>query len=130
MLTDSDKLTIQTAAHGALALMIAADPGVISSTKAGVAGGEAMGSATGLVGHVLSEKLQGLTLKGNSVAEIADTVFPALGESVKLLDEKAPGEADNFRRTITVIVESASQAAGGSPAETEMLNKITAAMSA
>jgi len=42
--------------------MAAADPGPISSTRSGMAGGKALSSATGLVGRVLAEKAKGLDL--------------------------------------------------------------------
>jgi len=129
VLTTQDKQTLQIAAHGVLALMAGADPGPISSTKAGIAGGLAMSSATGLVGHVLAAKPANLGLKG-TIAGIADRVLPALTSSVELLDAKAPEESDNFRTTITAISQSAAQASGGaaSPSQAALIAKIQAAV--
>ncbi|MFE4632216.1 hypothetical protein ACFRJ1_02395 [Streptomyces sp. NPDC056773] len=129
-LTDSEKLTLQTAAHGVVSLMAAADPGLISSTRAGIAGGKALSSATGLVGRVMSEKLKGMELGGNSTADIADQTFAALADSMALLKAKAPAEAENFRDAIAVVMEAASRAHKGQagPVEASMINKITAAL--
>jgi hypothetical protein len=129
-LTADEKRTLQTAAHGVVALMAAADPGPISSTRSGMAGGEALSTATGLVGHVLAEKAKGLDLSGSSTADLTDRTFAALTASVTLLKAKAPGEAENFRATIATITDAASRAhkGGPGPAETAMIRKITAAL--
>ncbi|MDV9172727.1 hypothetical protein R6V09_21770 [Streptomyces sp. W16] len=129
-LTPDEKLTLQTAAHGVVSLMAAADPGPISSTRSGMAGGKALSSATGLVGRVLAEKAKGLDLGGGSTADLADRVFAALADSVTLLKAKAPGEVTNFRDTITTITDAASRAhkGGPGPAETAMIQKIGAAL--
>ena len=130
ILTPAEKLTLQTAAHGVVSLMAAADPGLISSTRSGMAGGKALSSATGLVGHVLAEKPKGLDLDGSSTADLADHTFTALTDSMTLLKTKAPAEAENFRATIATIVDAASRAhkGGPGPAETAMIRKITAAL--
>ena len=78
-LTDQDKLTLATAAHGAVALIAAA--GVKSAGKVAVAGALALASATGPVGHALAEKQKGVKLNGKSTAELADKVLPALTAS-------------------------------------------------
>lgn len=131
VLTGADRQTLQVAAHGVVALMAASDPGPISSTRAGMAGGNALASATGLVGHVLAEKPEGIkaAFNGKSVADLADTVFPALASSVRVLREKAPAEAKNFKSTIGVIASSAA-GKNPSPAQTAMIEKITAALNA
>ncbi|WP_416964809.1 hypothetical protein [Streptomyces sp. Agncl-13] len=130
ILTPAEKLTLQTAAHGVVSLMAAADPGPISSTRSGMAGGKALSAATGLVGHVLAEKPKGLDLGGGSTAGLADRVFTALADSVTLLKSKAPGEVENFRATVATITDAASRAHKGAagPAETVMIQKITAAL--
>ncbi|MFE3558526.1 hypothetical protein ACFXKW_27240 [Streptomyces sp. NPDC059193] len=129
-LTDGEKLTLQSAAHGVVALMAAADPGTISSTRSGMAGGKALSSATGLVGRVLAEKPKGMDLGGTSTADIADRVFAALTDTVTLLKAKAPQEVENFRDTIAVAMDAASRAHKGSagPAEAAMIHKISAVL--
>lgn len=132
ILTADEKLTLRTAAHGVVSLMAAADPGPISSTRSGTAGGKALSSATGLVGRVLAEKAKGLDLGGSSTPDLADRVFTALTASMTLLTAKSPAEAANFRATITTAMEAASRAhkGGPGPAETAMIGKITAALDA
>jgi len=109
-LNSQEEQTLRTAAHGVVALLAATDPGAISSTRAGMAGGKAITSATGLVGHVLAGKAD-VKMKG-SVAELADKVLPAL------------------RRTIDTIAQAAAEAHGGAPtpAQAETIRKISAAL--
>jgi hypothetical protein len=127
-LTDQDKLTLATAAHGAVALIAAA--GVRSAGKVATAGALALASATGPVGHALAEKQKGLKLKGKSTAELADTVLPALTASTSLLNMQDRAEADNFRSTVLTAIEAGARAErrGPGPAMTEMIRKITEAL--
>ncbi|MFD5144033.1 hypothetical protein [Streptomyces sp. NPDC058401] len=128
--TPDEQLILQTAAHGVVGLMAAADPGVISSTRSGMAGGKALSAATGAVGRVLAESPKGMELGGKSTADVADQVFGALTTSMALLKAKAPQEVDNFRDTIAVVMDAASRAHRGEagPAEASMIRKITATL--
>ncbi|WP_433526032.1 hypothetical protein ACQPZ2_14670 [Nocardia pseudovaccinii] len=132
-LTDQDKLTLRTAAFGAVSLMTAVGAVGGSAHKIATDGSLALSSATGVVGHVLAEKsTAGMNLKGKSVAELADQVLPALTAAMSLLEQQAPAEADNFRSTVLVAIEAATRARKGqpSPTMTEMTRKITAALDA
>ncbi|MFI7465070.1 serine hydrolase domain-containing protein [Nonomuraea sp. NPDC049646] len=126
-LTDQDRLTLRTAAWGAVSLMSAAGAAG-SAHKAAAAGSVALTSATGPVGHVLAKAPKGVKY-GRTVAELADQVLPALNASMGLLKEVAPAEADNFRRTVLVAVEAATEGRP-SPTMTEMARKISAALAA
>ncbi|WP_406234673.1 hypothetical protein [Nocardia sp. NBC_01009] len=127
-LTDQDKLTLRTAAYGAVSLMAAAGG---SPHKAATDGTIALTSATGLVGHVLTEKSKAVNLNGKSVAELADHVLPALTAAVNLLEQQAPAEADNFRNTITIALEATQiHQPQPNPTMTEMVRKITTALDA
>ncbi|WP_330228448.1 hypothetical protein OHA40_20140 [Nocardia sp. NBC_00508] len=130
-LTEQDKTTLRTAAYGAIALLTAADA-TGSPHKIATAGSIALGSATGLVGHVLAEKAEGAKLNGKSVAAIADVVLPALTEAMSLLNKQDPAEADNFRNTINVAIEAATRARKGQPSPTvaDMTRKINEALNA
>ncbi|GII64396.1 hypothetical protein Skr01_44810 [Sphaerisporangium krabiense] len=130
-LTDRDKLTLRTAAYGAVSLLAAAGAGG-SPHKVATAGSIALASATGPVGHVLAEKSTGVNLNGKTVAELADHVLPALTAAVNLLKKQDPAEADNFRHTVLVAVDAATQAHRGEPSPTmaDMTRKITAALDA
>ncbi|MET7303189.1 hypothetical protein [Embleya sp. NPDC005575] len=127
-LTDQDKLTLQTAAHGAVWLMSATG----KAHRAAVDGSMALASATGLVGHVLAEKPKGMYLNSKSVAVLADQVLPALTAAMGLLKKQDPAEADNFRSTVVVAVEAAARTHKGEPgpAVADMIRKITAALDA
>ncbi|GAA3263257.1 serine hydrolase domain-containing protein [Nonomuraea helvata] len=129
-LSDQDKSTLRTAAYGAVSLMAAAGAAG-KPHKTAANGSIALGSATGLVGHVLAEYPKGKDLTGRSVAEIADRVLPALTAAMKLLKKQDPAEADNFRSTVLVAVETAQIHQGRpSPATAEMARKITTALDA
>ncbi|WP_336207154.1 serine hydrolase domain-containing protein [Nonomuraea sp. LPB2021202275-12-8] len=129
-LDEQDKLTLRTAAWGAVSLMSAAGAAG-SAHKVATEGSIALTSATGLVGHVLAKAPKGVKY-GKTVAELADQVLPALTASMSLLKQQAPAEADNFRRTVLVAVEAAPRPQNNeaSPTMAEMARKITAALDA
>ncbi|WP_406238576.1 hypothetical protein [Nocardia sp. NBC_01009] len=130
-LTDQDKTTLRTAAYGAVSLIASADatgePGKVATN-----GSIALSSATGPIGHVLAAKSKDIKLEGKSVAELADQVLPALTAAIGLLKKQDPAEADNFRGTVLVAIEAATQARKGesTPTLAEMTRKITAALDA
>ncbi|MEU9136971.1 hypothetical protein AB0D33_13575 [Streptomyces sp. NPDC048404] len=130
-LSDQDKLTLRTAAYGAVTLMAAA-AGADSPHKVATQGSIALTTGTGLVGHVLAEKSPVGDLSGKSAAEIADRVLPALTAAVQLLKKQAPEEADNFRSTVLVAVEASARTSKGGPGPTltATAGKITAALDA
>jgi len=130
-LTDQDKLTLRTAAWGAVYLMSAAGAAG-SAHKVATRGSLALTSATGPIGHVVGEAPKGRDLKGKSVAELADQVLPALTSAMALLKKQDPAEADNFRGTVIVAIEAAAETGQGAPSPTlaDMIRKITAALDA
>ncbi|GIF53468.1 hypothetical protein DFJ67_1183 [Asanoa ferruginea] len=129
-LSDQDKNTMRVAAYGAVALLSAAGVAGGSPHKIATNGSIALGSGTGLVGHVLAEYPKGKEINGKSVAEIADRVLPALTEAMALLTAQAPDEADNFRGAVLLAIESATQNAKPSPVVTDLIGKITKALDA
>ncbi|MFI6387192.1 serine hydrolase domain-containing protein [Nonomuraea sp. NPDC050540] len=129
-LSDQDKSTLRIAAYGAVTLMAAAGA-TGKPHKVAAAGSLALGSATGLVGHVLADHPEGKDLTGRSVAEIAERVLPALTAAMNLLGRQDPAEAGNFRGTVLVAVETArAQQDRPSPATAEMVRKVTEALDA
>lgn len=131
--TDQDKATLRTAAYGAVSLISATSVAGGSPHKAATDGSIALGSATGPIGHVLADvKTKEITLPGKNVAELADQVLPALTAAMILLKRQDPAEADNFRSTVLVAVESATRPQKAAPAPTlvDMTRKITAALDA
>ncbi|MEV4362480.1 hypothetical protein [Nonomuraea sp. NPDC049625] len=129
-LIDQDKLTLRTAAWGAVSLMSAAGAAG-SAHKVATEGSIALTSATGPVGHVLAKAPKGVKY-GKTVAALADQVLPALTASMNLLRQQDPAEADNFRSTVMVAVEASIGDHQGrpSPTLTDMARKITAALDA
>ncbi|GAA3187273.1 serine hydrolase domain-containing protein [Nonomuraea roseoviolacea] len=130
-LSDQDKSTLRIAAYGAVSLMAAAGAAG-RPHRIATDGAVALASATGLVGHVLAVKAKDIALKGESTAELADQVLPALTAAMSLLTERDPAEAGDFRRTVLVAVEAAARPGQGepSPTMTEMARKITEALDA
>jgi hypothetical protein len=104
-------------------------PGPIATTKTNVVGSMVLTGATGLVGTALAGKGDAKLPKGTA-GDIADVVLPALRESVALLTEKDPEEADGFRRIVLAAVEQGASSSGGgiNPAQAEMISKVKAAM--
>nr|BFE65738.1 hypothetical protein GCM10020063_102640 [Dactylosporangium thailandense] len=129
-LSDQDKNTLRIAAYGAITLMSAAGAAGGSPHKIATNGSIALGSATGLVGHVLAEYPKHKDLNGKSVAEIADRVLPALTAATGLLKAQAPEEAANFRGTVLTALESATHHAPPTPVMAGMMRKITEALDA
>jgi hypothetical protein len=129
-LSDHDKTTLRIAAYGAVTLLSAAGAAGGSPHKIASKGSIALGTATGLVGHVLAEYPKGKELNGRSVAEIADRVLPALTAAMSLLKEQAPEEAANFRGTVLTAIETATHHGEPSPTVTDMIRKITKALDA
>ncbi|MQM28343.1 hypothetical protein [Glycomyces albidus] len=128
-LTAQDEITIRTAAWGTVSLMSAA--GIAGSAhKVGTDASLALASATGAVGHVVASA-KGAKLKGKSTAELADHVFPALTESVRILGQD-PEELENFRTLIGIVIDAANRAhrGGPSPVMAEMARKINEALDA
>ncbi|MFI6819054.1 hypothetical protein ACIBG7_42130 [Nonomuraea sp. NPDC050328] len=130
-LTTQDKLTLRTAAYGAVSLLAAADAAG-APHKSATAGSLALYAATGPVGHVLAEKKPGVQLEGKTVAAMADHVLPALTASMALLTAQDPAAAGDFRHTVLLAVDAAARAHRGEPSPTaaEMTRKITAALDA
>lgn len=129
-LSHQDKTTMRIAAYGAVTLLSAAGAAGGSPHKIATNGSIALGSATGLVGHVLAKYPEGTELSGKSVAEIADRVLPALTAAMSLLKKQAPEEVGNFRGTVITAIESATHHDRPSPAVAEMIRKITEALDA
>ncbi|WP_416964760.1 hypothetical protein [Streptomyces sp. Agncl-13] len=130
-LTDQDKLTLRTAAYGAVSLMAAAGAAG-SPHKVATQGSIALASATGPIGYVLAERSKIKGLDGKSVAELADRVLPALTEAVSILKKQDPAEADNFRGTVLVALEAGTRTGKdqSSPVMADMIRKITGALDA
>ena len=128
-LTADDKNTLHAAAQGVVNLMAAADPGPLSSTKAGIAAGKALTTATGSIGHLLAANTHGIKFKG-TLAEVADQVLPKLTAAVNILKAKAPQEVDNFRHAIGTLIQSAAGGGTPKPAVADITRKINEALSA
>jgi len=104
VLDQQEKETLQTAAYGAVMLVSVAYPRVVATARTNIVGAKVLSSATGLVGEVLSAKLEAKLPKGTN-AEVADVILPALRDAVAILERRAPAEVENYRRTVRLAVE-------------------------
>ena len=129
-LSDQSKSTVRIAAYGAITLLAAAGAVGGSPHKISTRGSIALGSATGVVGHVLADYPKHKELNGKSVAEIADRVLPALTEAMVQLKAESPEEADNFRGTVAIAIEAATAGSKPNPVIADMIRKITNALDA
>jgi len=129
-LSDQSKSTVRIAAYGAITLLAAAGAVGGSPHKISTRGSIALGSATGVVGHVLADYPKHKELNGKSVAEIADRVLPALTEAMGLLKAESPAEAANFRGTVLTAIEAATADSKPNPVVADMIRKITDALDA
>lgn len=130
-LTAQEKATLRTAAYGAVSLLAAAGGATSKPHKIATTGSIALSSATGLVGHALAEKSGRIPLRGSSVAELADQVLPALTAAMDLLGKHDPVEAENFRNTITVAIDTAQlYQTQPNPTMADITRKITGALAA
>jgi alpha-D-ribose 1-methylphosphonate 5-triphosphate synthase subunit PhnG len=129
-LSDQDKTTMRIAAYGAVTLLSAAGAAGGSPHTIATRGSIALGSGTGLVGHVLASYPKGKDLNGRSVAAIADRVLPALTAAMGLLRQQAPDEAANFRGSVLTAIEAAIHDSQPGPVVTDMIGKITKALDA
>jgi hypothetical protein len=130
-LSTADQTTVATAAWGTVTLLSIA--GIAGSThKVATDASLALNATTGAVGHAIADNPKAAKIKGKNAADIADQVLPALTESVRILEAHDPAEAENFRNTITVVIEAANRAHKGEPSPTlaEMARKVTEAVNA
>ncbi|MCP2324285.1 hypothetical protein HDA40_002792 [Hamadaea flava] len=128
--SEQDKLTIRTAAYGAVSLLAAAGGAGGTPHRIAAEGSISLASATGPVGGVLADKKAGVYLSGTSVADLAAQVLPALSAAMNLLRERAPAESDNFRSTVLVALEAAirTQWREPGPAMAQVTREITGAL--
>jgi hypothetical protein len=129
-LTAEEKMTLKTAAYGAVSLVSNADPGVFSLVKESFAASNPFADATGLVKDALTTgRLP--RLPNESLTELEAFVLPMLRRSVAILETKAPQELDNYRSTVVSAIDRAGRASRGvNAAEVAMTAKVRDALGA
>jgi hypothetical protein len=129
-LTSEERVTLKTAAFGAVFLVSNADPGFFAMLKESFAASGALAGATGLVKEVLTTGTLP-QLPRRSPADVEAIVLPSLERSVAILREKAPGEVDNYQATVIAAVERTAQATHGvNEREADVINKVRGALGA
>jgi hypothetical protein len=127
-LTADERMTLKTAAFGAVFMVSNADPGLLSLIRESLAASGVISSASGLVKEVLTSG--GLPqLPREDPDQVEPVVLPMLRRSVQILEAKAPAEVDNYRRTVLAAADRVATASGGvDSAEAEMIGKVRAAL--
>ncbi|MFV2086500.1 hypothetical protein [Micromonospora sp. LOL_021] len=127
-LTDDERSTLKTGAFGAVYLVSAADPGLVSMVRESFAASDVFAGTSGLVKDVLtSGELP--KLARDSPEAVEQLVLPALRQSVAVLTAKAPHDLEHYRTAVTEAVDRVARAASGvDPAETAMISKIRQAL--
>lgn len=127
-LTSQERVTLKTAAFGAVFLVSNADPGFFAMFKESFAASGALAGATGLVKDVLTTGALP-QLPRRSPAEVEAIVLPALEQSVAILREKAPAEVDHYRTTVIDAVEQTAHATHGvNERERQVIAKVRGAL--
>jgi len=115
LLSEQDKLTLRTAAYGAVSLLAAASATGGTPYRIAAEGCISLSLASGPIGGILADKKAGVYLAATSVSGLGEQVLPALTAAMALLRAQAPAEADNFRATVLVAVEAAVRTQWGEP---------------
>jgi hypothetical protein len=129
-LTSDERMTLKTAAFGAVFLVSSADPGFLGMIRESFAASGVISSASGLVKDVLTTG--GLPqLPRDDADQVERVVLPMLRRSVQILEAKAPAEVDNYRRTVLAATDQVARAtAGVDSTEAEVIGKVRAALGA
>ena len=128
-LTDEEKMTLKTAAFGAVFLVSNADPGLLAMVRESFAASSAIAGSTGLVRQALTAGP--LPRLPDTAAAVAAVVLPGLRRSVQILAVKAPDQAAHYRETVLFAAEEVAKASGGVHRdEAAMIAKIRHALAA
>jgi hypothetical protein len=127
-LTDDERMTLKTAAFGAVFLVSNAEPGLLSTVKESFAASDTFAGSTGLVNAVLTTG-ELPRLAPGSPADIEAAVLPLLRRAVEILRAKAPGELDNYQDTvIAAALRTAGAADGVGAAEAAAVGRVSSAL--
>jgi hypothetical protein len=126
-LTADERMTLKTAAFGAVFLVSNADPGFLDMIRESFAASGVITSTSGPVKEVLTTG--GLPQLPRDPDQVEQVVLPMLRRSVQILEAKAPAEVDTYRRTILAAADRVAEASGGvDSAEAEVIGKVRAAL--
>ncbi|ASW53922.1 hypothetical protein [Plantactinospora sp. KBS50] len=126
-LAADERMTLKTAAYGAVFLVSNAEPGPFAMIKESFAASDTIAGSSGLVRDVLTTgPLPQLPADPVAVKEV---VLPALRRSVELLREHAPAELGRYQATVVAAAHQVARAsAGTSEAEATALAEVLAAL--
>lgn len=127
-LSSDEQDVVRRSAFAAMALVSKADPGFFSMFKESMAGSRAMASAPAEVQSLLREG--GFpTPPTGSPEEVEQTVLAELGQSVQILEAKAPETVQGFKDVILSAADAVANASDGvAPEEQAIIEKIRGAL--
>lgn len=126
-LTADEKMTLKTAAFGAVFLVSNAEPGWLALVRESFAASNAIAASTGVVRDALTTgPLPRLT---GTPAEVEAVVLPELRRAVRILQAKAPDDAAQYRGIVLTAAEEVAKASRGiNQDEAAMIAKVRDAL--
>lgn len=126
-LSDEEKMTLKTAAFGAVFLVSNADPGLLALVRESFAASNAIAASTGAVREALTTGP--LPRLAGAATEVEAVVLPELRRAVGILRAKAPDEAAQYRGIVLTAAEEVAKASGGvNQDEAAMIAKVRHAL--
>lgn len=110
-LTAEEKMTLKTAAFGAVFLVSNADPGLLALVRESFAASNAIAASTGIVRDALTSGP--LPRLAGTPAEVEAAVLPKLRRAVGILQAKAPQDAAQYRGIVLTATEEVAKASRG-----------------
>ncbi|SNC72371.1 hypothetical protein SAMN05445756_1821 [Kytococcus aerolatus] len=126
--TDEQKKTVKTAAMGAIALVTAADPGLLAALKESWAGSQVLAKAPESIREILQDGGFPTPPQASDAAEREQAILEELREATQILQAN-PTDLEAFRAVMTEAMEATANASKGvAPAESEVMQKMQAAL--
>ena len=126
--TDEQKKTIKSAAMGAIALVSAADPGLLSTFKEGWAGSQVLAKAPANIQEIIREGGFPTPPQARDAAGREAAVLEELGAAVELLWPN-PEDLEALRGVVTEAMDATANASKGvDPQEAETMDRVRAVL--
>ncbi|WP_374929719.1 hypothetical protein [Kytococcus sedentarius] len=126
--TDEEKKTIKSAAMGAIALVSAADPGLLSTLKEGWAGSKVLAKAPANIQDIMREGGFPTPPQAADAAGREQAVLDDLARAVDLLRNN-PEDLEAFRGVLTEAMDATANASKGvDPKEAETMERVKAVL--
>ncbi len=126
--TDEQKSTIKTAALGAIALVSAADPGLLSTLKESWAGSQVLAKAPASIQEIFKGGGLPTPPQAQDAAGREGAMLDELAQAVGILQAN-PADLDAFRAVVTEAMDAVANASKGvDPKEAEVMERVKATL--